>query len=111
MGLQFLLDLPWAVTGPSLIMDLLLGYPVVRKKGIRGRPSKWTENLISEVYNVPSDGGGLTIPTKELKTFVDSHFAAGIWKKKNGWLVEQCLDGENLRPVFEFLIPILNPER
>ncbi|CAM6123027.1 unnamed protein product [Calypogeia fissa] len=35
MGLQYLLDLPWAVTRSSLILDLLLGQPAVRKKSIR----------------------------------------------------------------------------
>ncbi|CAM6103836.1 unnamed protein product [Calypogeia fissa] len=110
MGLQFLLELPWHVTCPSLIQDFIARNPLERRRGIRARPVKWTQQLVAQVYKTPTEGEGLCDGNGELRGRIESHFLTE-WRRKNGWLPEHCADVENLRPVLEFLTPILNPER
>lgn len=71
----------------------------------------WTLDLISKVYRSPSEGRGLQDGETPYKSAVESKFQPGTWRRRNGWVVSNCVDSINFGLVIDFLIPILNPEK
>lgn len=112
MGLGFLIRLPWSISEVSLIEQRAF-QSLKRKRaaGIRANPKAWTIDVVAKAYRTPREGKGLLDGETEHRSYVESKFQPGSWRRRNGWLVEHCLDTLDLAPVFAFLIPILNPEK
>lgn len=111
MRLSGLLQYPWNVSESSIFSDFLPPRQHVRHRGgVRGQLSKWTKNLIARVYDMSGTGEGMCDPNGRFSGIADQYFAPNLRMRRTGWTFSHCTHTE-VRRLFEFLNPILHPER
>ena len=106
MGCGKLWDLPWRYSDDFLVNEVALQRSVNWPNTIRGKPEKWTSELLAQKWGLSLEGKDL--PARKVN-LAEKYFE-GRPSGGDGWKLADCRHQE-LREVLEFLIPLLNPNK
>jgi hypothetical protein len=106
MGCGKLWDLPWRYADDFLVNEIAQQRSVNWPDTIRGKPEKWTSELLAQKWGLSL--GGKNLPARKVN-LAEKYFE-GRPSGGDGWKLADCRHQE-LREVLEFLIPLLNPNK
>jgi hypothetical protein len=106
MGCGKLWDLLWRYSDEQMLKEVMAQRSTIFPDSIRGKPKKWTMSVLAQKWLLLTEGRDLPPRKKNLA----KQYFVGAPSEGDGWKLAEC-NHQELREVFEFLIPLLNPNK
>jgi hypothetical protein len=106
MGCEGLLDVAWHHKEPAWLQEIWGKDRSAFPNTIRADPALFREDLLGKVFGIKRDGVPLPVKVKGFN-YAAKYFTYDP-NTKEGWKFSECKN-EELRDVFEFLTPLVNP--